>query len=108
MQIVGIVAAVLVAMGSKTDYGTGFLDLVVYLLQQGCVDPVLGMISNWASSGSADPLLVRHFIFKTLAVCGPPYSAYFTSMLLRWAVTFLKFVWLFAYVAGLASSGLPP
>ncbi len=83
MQIVGIVAAVLVAMGSKTDYGTGFLDLVVYLLQQGCVGPVLAMISNWASSGSADPLLVRHFIFKTLAVCGPPYSAYFTSMLLR-------------------------
>lgn len=82
-KIVGIVAAVLVAMGSKSDYGTGFLDLVVYLLQQGCVGPVLAMIANWASSGSADPLLVRHFIFKTLAVCGPPYSAYFTSMLLR-------------------------
>ena len=83
IQIVGIVAAVLVAMACKTDYATGFLDLVVYLLQQGCVAPVLNMVSNWASSGSADPLLVRHFIFKTLAVCGSPYSSYFTSTMLR-------------------------
>lgn len=83
MQIVAIVGAVLVAMGSKTDYATGFLDLVVYLMQQGCVTPALSMISSWASSGSADPLLVRHFIFRTLLICAPPYSAYFTSILLR-------------------------
>lgn len=83
MQMVVIVGAVLVAMGSKTDYATGFLDLVVYLMQQGCVTPALTMISSWASSGSADPLLVRHFIFRTLLICAPPYSAYFTTMLLR-------------------------
>ena len=83
MQVLGIVAAVLVAMGSKTDYATGFLDLVVYIMEQGCVTPALTMVSNWASSGSADPMLVRHFIFKSLAVCAPPYSAYFTSILLR-------------------------
>ena len=83
MQIVAIVGAVLVAMGSKTDYATGFLDLVVYIMQQGCVTPALTMISTWASSGSADPLLVRHFIFRTLLICAPPYSAYFTSILLR-------------------------
>ena len=84
MQIVGVVGAVLVAMGSKTDYATGFLDLVVYVMQRGCVTPVLTMISSWACSGSADPILVRHFIFRTLLICAPPYSAYFTSMLLRW------------------------
>ena len=83
MQIMAIVGAVLVAMGSKTDYATGFLDLVVYLMQQGCVAPALTMINIWASSGSADPLLVRHFIFRTLMICAPSYSAYFTSMLLR-------------------------
>lgn len=83
MQIVGIVGDVLVAMGSKTDYATGFLDVVVYLTQQGCVVPALTMISSWASSGSADPLLVRHFIFRSLLVCTPPYSSYFTSTLLR-------------------------
>lgn len=83
VQIVGIVGAILVAMGSKTDYATGFLDLVVYLMQQGCVAPVMSMMTNWAYGGSADPLLVQHFIFKTLAVCGPPYSSYFCSMMLR-------------------------
>ena len=76
----------MVAMGSKTDYATGFLDLVVYLVQQGCVAPVLTMITHWASTGSADPLLVRHFIFKTLAVFGPPYSSYFTNIMLRSAM----------------------
>lgn len=83
MQIVGIIGAVLVAMGSKTDYATGFLDVVVYLMQQGCVTPALRMISSWASTGSADPMLVRHFIFRCLLVCAPPYSAYFTNTLLR-------------------------
>lgn len=81
--MVDVVGAVLVAMGSKTDYATGFLDLVVYLMQQGCVTPALNMISSWASSGSADPLLVRHLIFRTLLICAPPYSAYFSTMLLR-------------------------
>ena len=85
LQTVGIVAAVLVAMGSKTDYATGFLDLVVYLMQQGCVGPALTMIINWASRGSAHPSLVKHFVFKTLAVCGPPYSSYFIGMMLRYA-----------------------
>ena len=84
VQIVGIVAAVLVAMGSKTDYATGFLDLVVYLMQQGCVGPALTMITNWASRGSAHPSLVKHFVFKTLAVCGPPYSSSFIGMMLRY------------------------
>lgn len=83
MQIVDIVASVLAAMGSKTDYAKGFLDLSIYQMQQGCVEPVLTMVTKWASGGSADPLLVRHFIFKLLAVCGPPYSAYFASELLR-------------------------
>ncbi|KAL3163166.1 hypothetical protein ABBQ32_009574 [Trebouxia sp. C0010 RCD-2024] len=82
-KIVGIIGAVLVAMGSKTDYATGFLDVVVYLMQQGCVTPALRMISSWASTGSADPMLVRHFIFRCLLVCAPPYSAYFTNTLLR-------------------------
>ena len=84
MQIVSIVAAVLIAMGSKTDYATGFLDLVVYLIHQGCVSPAMSMVTSWASAGSADPLLVRHFVFKTLAVCGPPYSPHFISQMLRY------------------------
>ena len=83
MQIVSVVTAVLVAMGTKSDYATGFLDLLVYLLQQGCVGPVLSMTSKWAASGSADPRLVRHFIVKTLAVCAPPYSPHFITMVLR-------------------------
>ena len=83
LQILGISAAVLVAMGSKTDYASGFLDLVVYIMQQGCVAPALSMISQWAASGSADPLLVQHFVFRSLEVCAPPYSAHFTSTLLR-------------------------
>lgn len=82
-KIVGIVAAVLVAMGSKTDYATGFLDLLVYLMQQGCVGPAMTMITHWASRGSAHPSLVKHFVFKTLAVCGPPYSSSFIGMMLR-------------------------
>ena len=83
VQIVDIVAGALTAMGSKTDYASGFLDLCVYQMQQGCVEPVLTMVSRWGSAGSADPLLIRHFIFKTLAVCGPPYSAHFAATLLR-------------------------
>lgn len=82
-QIVGIVAIALTAMGSKTDYASGFLDLCVYQMQQGCVEPVLTMVSKWAAAGSADLLLIRHFVFKTLAVCGPPYSAYFAAVMLR-------------------------
>lgn len=86
MQVVEIVAVALKAMGSKTDYASGFLDLCVYQMQQGCVQPVLTMITKWASAGSADPLLIRHFVMKTLALCGPPYSAYFAAALLRCVV----------------------
>lgn len=83
MQIVEICAIALKAMGSKTDYASGFLDLCVYQMQQGCIEPVLRMVAKWAASGSADPALIKHFVFKTLAVCGPPYSAYFAAALLR-------------------------
>ena len=43
---------------------------------------VLQAMERW-SQGSADPSLVRSFIFQALAVAAPPYSPEFAATLIR-------------------------
>lgn len=68
---------------SRPLMAQAFLELAVLVLQFGEVERVIYRLGDW--SRTADPSLMRHFIFKALEACAPPYSAYFASFLLTYA-----------------------
>ena len=69
---------------SRPGMAQKFLDLAVLVLQHGEVERVIYRLGDW--SRTADPSLMRHFIFHALEACAPPYSAYFASFLLTYAL----------------------
>ncbi|KAK9909351.1 hypothetical protein WJX75_000889 [Coccomyxa subellipsoidea] len=81
-QAVDIIAAALKALGNaKPDIARALLELGVAVLATGEVMRVLSRAEQWAKT--ADPSLVRHFIFCVLAAVSPPYSSQFASPLIR-------------------------
>jgi len=56
------------------------LDLLLWLLTEGCVFPVVAVLRAWLQD--ADLSLVRHLIHATLTLCAPPYSVAFGKQLL--------------------------
>ena len=69
---------------SRPGMAQKFLDLAVLVLQHGEVERVIYRLGDW--SRTADPSLMRHFIFHALEACAPPYSAYFASFLLTYGL----------------------
>ena len=57
------------------------VDVLLWLLTEGCVFPVLGVLQEWLAH--ADLSLVRHLIASLLALCAPPYSPAFGRQILR-------------------------
>ena len=72
--IVNILKAI---SNSRPAIAQAFLDLAALVLQQGEVERVLYRLADWART--ADPSLMRHFIFKVLEACAPPYSSEFAA-----------------------------
>ena len=67
-------------MSFVAEWRHGVLDLLVYLLQCGCVMPVLQHIGVWAIS--ADNALTRYFATEVLRRVEGPYSQEFADSLL--------------------------
>ena len=66
-----------------------------FLFQVGQVMRVMKFAERWAAS--ADPSLVRHFIFTLLEACIPPFSSDFASSLIR-SILYLSPLSLSSYV----------
>ncbi len=80
-QAADLIVNILKAIGNtRPAMAQAFLDLAALVLQHGEVERVLYRLSDWART--ADPSLMRHFIFKVLEACAPPYSVYFASSLI--------------------------
>ena len=82
-QAADLTVNILKAIGNtRLAMAQAFLDLAALVLQHGEVDRILYRLGDWART--ADPSLIRHFIFKVLEACAPPYSAYFASSLITY------------------------
>ncbi|EIE24527.1 hypothetical protein COCSUDRAFT_40900 [Coccomyxa subellipsoidea C-169] len=95
-QAVDIIAAALKAMGNaKPDIARTLLELGVAVLAAGQVMRMLsagkrGSLTEFDNTAAAeqwaktaDPSLVRHFIFCVLAAVSPPFSSQFASPIIR-------------------------
>ena len=81
-QAVETVAGALRALGNaKPDVARALLALGVACLAGGAVDRMLTAAEAWACS--ADPSLVRDFVFAALAAVAPPYSPRFAAAMIR-------------------------
>ncbi|BDA42837.1 Negative elongation factor D [Coccomyxa sp. Obi] len=81
-QAVDIISDTLKALGNaKPDIARALLELAVAVMAGGEVMRMLSAAEQWAKT--ADPSLVRHFIFCVLAAASPPFSSQFASPLIR-------------------------
>ena len=84
LQVVSTTSQILFQIpGQAVDIAQAFLDLMVLMMREGCIDAVLQSMAQYSSRPSTDLSLVRHFVFKTLSTCGPPYSDWFAASLVR-------------------------
>lgn len=84
LQVVNTASQILFQIpGQAVDIAHAFLDLMVLMMREGCIDDVLQTMAQYSSRPSTDLSLVRHFVFRTLSTCGPPYSDWFAASLVR-------------------------
>jgi negative elongation factor C/D len=62
------------------DLRKNILDTMIYVMECGCVIPVLNRIKRWTSK--IDQSLLRHFVIKVLEMISPPFSNEFVHKFL--------------------------
>eukprot|EP01125_Pyxidicula_operculata_P007528 TRINITY_DN2556_c0_g1_i2.p1 TRINITY_DN2556_c0_g1~~TRINITY_DN2556_c0_g1_i2.p1 ORF type:complete len:491 (-),score=73.21 TRINITY_DN2556_c0_g1_i2:36-1508(-) len=67
---------------ASLDVKRKILDGMIYLMECGCVLPVLDTVENWCTEG-IDQSLIRYFVTKVLDMVGPPYSKTFIDHFLK-------------------------
>jgi hypothetical protein len=65
---------------TQLDLRKNILDTMIYVMECGCVIPVLNRIKRWTSK--IDQSLLRHFVIKVLEMISPPFSNEFVHKFL--------------------------